>query len=321
MVKNLQIGSMDGSMADNMNTKPLISVITIFYNAEKFIDEAIKSVFSQTYDNWELLLIDDGSSDRSSEIARSYAESYPEKVHCFEHEGRQNKGMSASRNLGISKARGDYIAFLDADDVFLPQKLGRQLEILISHPEAEMVCGPTEWWYSWTQNHQDAKLDYKREISFRYDVLFKPPAFLKLLLMTKARTPATCAILARRRLFEITGGFEDSFHGMYEDQAFFFKVFLKTPVFVTSECWDRYRQHSDSSCSVAINSGLYHPDMPNTAHLNFLNWFKDYLSEQGVENREITILLRKKFLRYHYPNLFRLLNYSLRLLPKNWFSL
>ncbi len=82
MVKNLQIGSMDGSMADNMNTKPLISVITIFYNAEKFIDEAIKSVIYQTYDNWELLLVDDGSSDSSSEIAKSYAESYPEKVHC-----------------------------------------------------------------------------------------------------------------------------------------------------------------------------------------------------------------------------------------------
>jgi glycosyltransferase involved in cell wall biosynthesis len=220
---------MNGSTAEMMNTKPLVSVITIFYNAEKFIDQAIKSVFSQTYDNWELLLVDDGSSDSSSEIAKSYAESYPEKVHCLEHQDRQNKGMSTSRNLGVSKSHGDYIAFLDADDIFLPQKLERQLEILISHPEAEMVCGPTEWWYSWTGDPQDAKLDYKREISTRYNVLFKPPAFLKLLLRTKARTPATCAILARRRLFDITGGFEDSFHGMYEDQAFFFKVFSQDP--------------------------------------------------------------------------------------------
>lgn len=321
MAKSSQRGSLVGSMADTMNIKPLVSVITIFYNAEKFINEAIESVFAQTYDNWELLLVDDGSSDRSSEIAKSYAERYPEKVLYLEHEGRQNKGMSASRNLCISKSKGDYIAFLDADDVFLPKKLERQLAVIGSNPEAEMVCGPTEWWYSWTGKPQDIELDYKREISIRYNVLFKPPVFLTLLLRTKARTPATCAILVRRRLFEIAGEFEESFHGMYEDQAFFFKVFLKAPVFVTSECWDRYRQHPNSCCSVALEDGQYHPEMPNIAHLNFLNWLKEYLSEQGIENREISILLRKKFLRYHYPNLFRLLTCSLKFLPKNWFRL
>ena len=184
-----------------------------------------------------------------------------------------------------------------------------------------MVCGPTEWWYGWTGNPQDIKLDYKREISPRYNVLFKPPAFLTLLLRTKASTPATCAILAQRRLFEITGGFEETFHGMYEDQAFFFKVFLKSPVFVAGECLDRYRQHPDSCVSIAMENGQYHPEMPNIAHLNFLNWMKEYLSKEGVDNPAIRILLKKKFLRYRYPNLFRLLTYSLKFLPKHWFRL
>ena len=126
-----------------MKDKPLVSVIMIFLNAEKFIEEAIESVFTQSYDNWELLLVDDGSNDGSSTIARRYSEKYPEKVRYLEHDGHQNRGKSASRNLGINNSRGEYIALLDADDVFLPQKLEQQVEILESLPEAAMLYGRT----------------------------------------------------------------------------------------------------------------------------------------------------------------------------------
>src|SRR5215467_1200932 len=121
-----------------MSNKPLVSVIMIFLDAEKFIQEAIESVFAQTYANWELLLVDDGSTDASSEMALRYAEQYPTKVRYLEHEGHQNRGMSASRNRGINNARGEYIAFLDADDVWLPLKLEQQTAILESQPEAAM---------------------------------------------------------------------------------------------------------------------------------------------------------------------------------------
>src|SRR5438105_1562536 len=104
-----------------MSSKPLVSAITIFLNEEKFLQEAIASVFAQTYDNWELLLVDDGSTDASTEIALRYAKQYPEKVRYVEHRGHQNRGMSAARNLGIRNAKGQYIAFLDADDVWLPK--------------------------------------------------------------------------------------------------------------------------------------------------------------------------------------------------------
>src|SRR5829696_811917 len=102
-----------------MNSKPLVSSVMIFFNAERFIREAIESVFAQTYDNWELLLVDDGSTDDSTQIALHYAEQYPERVRYLEHPGHQNRGMSASRNLGVSQAKGEYIALLDADDVWL----------------------------------------------------------------------------------------------------------------------------------------------------------------------------------------------------------
>jgi glycosyltransferase involved in cell wall biosynthesis len=229
-----------------MNTKPLVSGIIIFLNGEKFIEEAIASVFAQTYENWELLLVDDGSTDNSTEIAKQYAQKYPEKVCYLEHENHQNRGMSATRNLGISNAKGEYIAFLDADDIWLPQKLEKQLETFHLQPEAAVVCGPTQWWFSWTGKPQDTVLDSMREVAPQSDTLYAPPTLLTLLLQNEARTPATCGVLIRRMLFETTGGFEESFRGMYEDQAFFAKVYLKAKVFVTRECWDRYRQHRNN---------------------------------------------------------------------------
>jgi glycosyltransferase involved in cell wall biosynthesis len=92
-----------------------------FFNAQKFIEEAVESIVAQTYTHWELFLVDDGSADGSTDIALRYARRYAGRVGYLEHEGHQNQGISASRNLGIANAKGKYIAFLDADDVWLPQ--------------------------------------------------------------------------------------------------------------------------------------------------------------------------------------------------------
>ncbi|HEV7621281.1 MAG TPA: glycosyltransferase family 2 protein [Flavisolibacter sp.] len=117
-----------------MNQDPLVSVITPFYNEEKFLKEAIESVISQDYQHWELLLVDDGSNDASTEIAKSYAISNPGKIFYIEHPDHINKGLCASRNLALTKARGDFIALLDADDVWLKQKLSSQVQIFKQHP-------------------------------------------------------------------------------------------------------------------------------------------------------------------------------------------
>src|ERR1043165_10106697 len=105
---------------------PAVTAITIFLNEEKFLVEAVESVLAQSSQDWELLLVDDGSSDGSTEIARSYAERHPDRIRRLEHPGHANRGMSASRNLGVSQARGRYVGFLDADDVWLPGQLAEQ---------------------------------------------------------------------------------------------------------------------------------------------------------------------------------------------------
>jgi len=166
----------------------MVSVIMTFFNAQKFIEEAIASIVAQTYANWELLLVDDGSADGSTDIALRYARHYTGRVGYLEHEGHQNQGISASRNLGIANAKGTYIAFLDADDVWLPQKLEQQIAILESQPEAAMVYGPAQFWYGWTGHLGDSQRDLIQPLGVQLDTLVRPPTVITVFFrMTRSR--------------------------------------------------------------------------------------------------------------------------------------
>ena len=122
--------------SSEMPTEGLVSIVVAFYNAESFLAEAIDSVLAQTYTRWELLLIDDGSLDSGPEIAQRYAVQNPDRIYYLAHPGHRNLGMCASRNLGVRHSRGQYIAVLDSDDVWLPRKLEEQTALMQAHPEA-----------------------------------------------------------------------------------------------------------------------------------------------------------------------------------------
>jgi glycosyltransferase involved in cell wall biosynthesis len=281
-----------------MSGKPLVSAIIIFLNGEKFIDEAVESVLAQTYENWELLLVDDGSSDASSKIALRYVEQYHAKVRYLEHDGHQNRGMSASRNLGIGAAKGHYIAFLDADDVWLPHKLELQVTILESNPPAAMVYGPGQVWHSWTGRPADIQRDYVQDLGARPDTLVHPPALL-ICFLREIGTPSPSGILVRRRVIDSLGGFEDPFRGMYEDQVFYAKVCLNAPVFVSGSCLYKWRRHPNAACVVSWNAGQFH-----NARLTFLSWLAAYLSERRLKHGELWKVLKeeqKKLWPYRRP--------------------
>src|SRR5919197_1887453 len=210
-----------------MRERPQVSVIMIFLNAEAFLQEAIESVFAQTNDRWELILVDDGSTDASTPHARRHAARCPEKVRYLEHDGHQNRGMSASRNLGLRHARGEYIAFLDADDVWVPQTLARQVTLLESQPQAAMVYGPAQWWYSWTGKPEDGTRDFIQPLGVPPHTLITPPRLLLRFLRQPLFAPV--GILARRAVIERIGGYEEAFRGLYEDQAFYAKLCLEAP--------------------------------------------------------------------------------------------
>ena len=298
-----------------MNSKPLISVVIIFLNAEKFIKEAIESVFTQTYDNWELLLVDDGSTDKSTQVAKSYANQHRGKVHYLEHDGHINRGMSASRNLGIRKSKGTYIAFLDADDVWFPNKLEEQLKILLSYPEVSLVFGVIEYWYSWAEKTDDSKKDYIPHREIPNNAVIKPPELLTLLYpLGKSRPPGISNFIMRRDMLERIGGFEEKFDGkyqMYEDQAFLAKVYLKEQVYVSGQCWARYRIHPDQFTVKAVKVGEY-----DSVRFYYLKWLKDYLYKQNFKNPEICNALNQALLHYRNPVLRLILKYTGILLNK-----
>ena len=113
-----------------MKAEGLVSVIMPAYNSEVFISESIQSVINQTYPNWELLVIDDASSDSTKKIAEKFS-SEDSRIRFFQNSS--NSGTHHSRNRGIKAASGDFIAFLDADDLWKPEKLEKQL-IILSKP-------------------------------------------------------------------------------------------------------------------------------------------------------------------------------------------
>jgi glycosyltransferase involved in cell wall biosynthesis len=284
-------------------SQPVVSIIIIFLNAERFMHEAIASVFAQTYDNWEMILVDDGSTDASTRIALDCAGRHPEKVRYLEHPGHENQGMSASRNLGIRHAKGDYVAFLDADDIWLPHKLERQTAIMRQHPDVGMVYGATRYWRSWTANPEDFHRDHTPKLGIQTDTVVNPPALLTLLYpLGCATAPCPSDIMLRREVAERVGGFEEAFTGLYEDQAFLAKVYLDAAVYVSNECWDLYRQHPTSCMSIAQTSGQY-----DSVRVFFLNWLERHLSTHGITDTKIWYALRQSQMKYRNPKLHRVL--------------
>ena len=115
----------------------LVSVIMPTYNRANLLTRAINSVRSQVYQNWELVIIDDGSTDNTGAITREIVKTDGR----INYHHKKNSGPAESRNMGISHARGTYIAFIDSDDEFLPEHLSQRVEYMPTHPEVDFLHG------------------------------------------------------------------------------------------------------------------------------------------------------------------------------------
>ena len=253
---------------------PRVSVICIFYDAERFFREAIDSVLAQEGVPFELLLVDDGSSDTSTAMALDYARKHPDRVRYLEHEGHANRGMSATRNLGIARARGEDVAFIDADDHWRPGKLAEQVAILDDNPDVGMVCGIVNYWSAWNGG-QDRLVP---TAGLRDAVLRPPVTSLSLYPLGTGDAPCPSDVLVRRALVDRVGGFEEHFTGprqMYEDQGFFAKCYLDAPVYFSGRTWLDYRRHDDSCIETVVRDGRY-----SEVRSYFLDWFATYVDQR-----------------------------------------
>jgi glycosyltransferase involved in cell wall biosynthesis len=225
---------------------PAVTAAIVVLNGERFIGEAIASIQAQSFEDWELLVVDDGSTDATVPAVEEALRKSPRPATLLRHADGGNHGIAASRNLALAHARGRYVAFLDADDVWEPDKLREQVAILEADPGLGLVYGRTQIWHSWDGGSGEA--DYYYPLGVEPDRRHEPPLLFDLLMRNKAQTPTTCNAIIRRSMFDRLGGFEDSFRDMFEDLTFFAKLLAVAPAFVSGRSWARYRQH-EASCS------------------------------------------------------------------------
>ena len=268
---------------------PLVSVVLIFLNEERYLEEAVQSVRDQTFADWELILVDDGSTDPSTRIARDLAAN-DGRIRYIDHPGHENRGMSASRNLGVAHSTAPYIAFLDADDVWTPDNLADQVHLLEKMPDVAMVVGAMESWYSWdpTSNRRD-RIELPGGISERR---LEPPEAVLSLRALGSGGGAGVIGLVRRDAFDEVGGFELRFRGLFEDQAFRAKICLRYPIYITARGGYRYRQHAGSCCAqTSRNSYL-------RLRAEFLDWFEE--DSERLRNPRVRTAVRRARLKRPY---------------------
>jgi glycosyltransferase involved in cell wall biosynthesis len=300
--RSLGLGAVDAGAA-RRRPAPLVSVVTIFLDAERFLADAVESLLAQTHEEWELLLVDDGSVDASADIARAYANRHPGRVRVLAHEDGRNRGKSVARNLGIAAARGRYVAFLDADDVFLPAKLARQVRLLEAHPEASMVYGPSLYWYGWTGDPADRARDRLAALGVSAGAVYDPPALLTVYLRDGGVVPCTCGLLARTSVVRDVGAFDETIADLFEDQVLLAKVCLRHRVYVDGVCGDLYRQHEGSTSQAAVRSGRYHPEAPNPAQAAYLVWLAGHIAGAGIRDAALQRALGAARFPYRHPKL------------------
>ena len=129
-----------------------ISIITASYNYANYVEDVINSAISQTYSDWELIVVDDGSSDNSVEIIKSYCEKDP-RIKLFQHEGEINKGLKETILLGLEKCTGDWVAFLESDDLFKPDNLLKKVEVAKQNPDVKLIFNKVE--FLWDKDRPD----------------------------------------------------------------------------------------------------------------------------------------------------------------------
>ena len=193
---------------NKIKRKPQLTVIIPTYNRGWILKEAIDSVLTQDYKDFELIVVDDGSTDNTSEILASYGNDI--KV-LFQ----ENKGVSAARNRGIAEASGQFIAFIDSDDLWLPQKLSTQVEFFNQTPDA-LICQTEEVWIR-KGKRVNPKMRHKKPSG----MIFEPS--LELCLVSPS------AVMIRRVLFDRVGAFDVTLPAC-EDYDLWLRISCRFPV-------------------------------------------------------------------------------------------
>ncbi len=213
--------------ATKMPTNPAVSVIMPCWNRERFVADAIRSVLAQTFADFELIVVDDGSTDGSREVVASFRDS---RLRCLH---REHRGISATMNAGLAAAKGRYLARLDSDDMWLPEMLATQVAVLEAQPQVGLVYSRAECTDS----------DWKRlEMTWGYPLRFPGETFRSMVY-----NDCTCniTVVCRRECFEKVGNYDESL-ATSEDLDLWLRVARHYPFEFTDRVLARVRLHGGS---------------------------------------------------------------------------
>jgi len=221
----------------NINYSPKVSVIIPTYNRGKYIKEAVDSVLSQAFQDFEIIVIDDGSTDNTREVLSLYSDK-------IEYIYQENKGISCARNTGIRCSNGEYIAFLDSDDMWLEDKLELQVRFLDKNRDVDMVYSGIYYF------------DEMFKINRDYFDLVKPySGFVLKHLFLRNFIPCV-TVIVRKKCFEKIGLFDETLvfsedYDMWMRVAMYFKIdFINKPL-------ARFRIHKDSMTAIVSDIKRY----------------------------------------------------------------
>jgi len=228
---------------------PTVSVITPTYNRSELLAQTIRSVLVQTFDDFEMLVVDDGSQESAQTIVKEVGDSRVRYIF------QQHAGRSAARNCGLKAACGEFIAFLDDDDLYHPLKLAHETAFFSSNPDIELVGSG----FRLLNNVDEVLTDWEpwllKPILNAANCLYSCPL-------------ATCSVLIRRRALERMDQWFDPAFNMYEDSDFFLRLLLKGARFEwLRESLSDYRLSGERSLSVV-------PDMYKASRLVLEKIFK-----------------------------------------------
>lgn len=261
--------------------KPTVSIITPYLDPGAYLAEAIASVEEQTFAGWELLLVDDGSSDESRAIADAGG-ARDSRIRSLERPSDTTAGAAAARNWGISHATGEFLVFLDADDRLLPGKLGTEVALMERYSEIGMTCGGTIWWYP-----REERRNWTDEARSLRPGLYDGSVLLnRAMLLQRMHVPCLCGVMVRRRDLPAGSPFEEAF-ALYEDQTLLVKMMLSAPVYIGRHLTALYRQHPHSTSARAEEAGDYERHAPHRARGAFLRWVRGYAQAAGKNESSI----------------------------------
>lgn len=264
-----------------------VTVAIAFLDEMRFLADAVDEVRRQTLEAWRLILVDDGSTDGSSEIADEFARADPERIAVVRHEGRVNRGLAASRNLAIHHASTEFLCFLDADDLWSPDKLVTQLDAFATYPDAVMVCGP-----SWHRPLGGPPPGELVAVCAGAPRLLRRGAFARMRMRGTVTTPPPSDVMYRLATLREVGGVPEG-PGVIEDQRTYVAVALRGPVAVLDRPLTTYHVRTDSLYGSTRDDGMQQV----RTHREFERWVVRHCARRGLHGAATIAALMERRLR------------------------